>query len=235
MNALTLLGIDTSGKTASVAVCTEYSVIAQTSVYTKLTHSQVILPICTDILKNAGLSLSDVDGIAAAAGPGSYTGLRIGLAAVMGICFALNKPCIGISTLESLAQNVSMHRGVICSVMAARQDLVYGAVFRSDGRIVSRLTEDRILSLDEMKIALETMDGYVAVVGDGADKLSGEKFIAAPPHLKFQLASSLCAAAFGKKMYSPDKLEAAYLEITKAEKQAEPVPLFYPHGKKLQL
>lgn len=212
-----ILGIDTSGKTASAAVCTENSVLAQTTVYTKLTHSQVILPICNDVLKSAGMELSDVDVIAAAAGPGSYTGLRIGVAAVKGICFALDKPCIGISTLESLAYNVSLHKGIICAVMAARLDLVYCAVFRSDGRTVSRLTEDGIMPLGELKASLEAMEGDIVVVGDAAEKLTGERFITAPPHLRLHLASSLCAAAFGKESYPPDRLEAAYLQITKAE------------------
>lgn len=221
MNGLTLLGIDTSGKTASAAVCTENSVLAQTTVYTKLTHSQVILPICKEVLKNAGMELSGIDGIAVAAGPGSYTGLRIGIAAVKAICFALGKPCVGISTLESLAYNVSIHKGIICAVMAARLDLVYCAVFLSDGKTVSRITEDEILSLDELKARLETMDGDIAVVGDAADKLSGEGFISAPPHLKLQLASSLCAAGFGKALYAPDELEASYMQITKAEKDLE--------------
>ena len=215
---MTLLGIDTSGKTASVAVCTADSVLAQSSVYTKLTHSQVILPICKEVLKNAGMELSEIDGIAAAAGPGSYTGLRIGISAVKAMCFALGKPCVGISTLESLAYNVSVHKGIICAVMAARLDLVYCAVFRSDGKNVSRLTEDGILPIDELKKRLEAMEGNIAVVGDSADKFSGERFIIAPPHLKLQLASSLCAAAFEKEMYSPDELEASYLQITKAEK-----------------
>ncbi len=212
-----ILGIDTSGKTASAAVCTENAVLAQTTVYTKLTHSQVILPICNDVLKSAGMELGGVDVIAAAAGPGSYTGLRIGIAAVKGICFALDKPCIGISTLESLAYNVSLHKGIICAVMAARLDLVYCAVFRSDGRTVSRLTEDGIMPLGELKASLEAMEGDIAVVGDAAEKLTGERFITAPPHLRLQLASSLCAAAFGKEPYPPDSLEAAYLQITKAE------------------
>ena len=219
MSDLILLGIDTSGKTASAAVCTEASVLAQTSVYTKLTHSQVILPICKDVLKSAGMELSDVDGIAAAAGPGSYTGLRIGIAAVKGICFALDKPCVGISTLESLAYNVSLHKGVICSIMAARNELVYGAVFSSDGRTVSRITEDRILPLDDLRSQLDTMEGDIIVVGDGSDRLTGDRFLTAPPHLRLQLASSLCAAGFTKEMYSPDKLEAAYMEFTKAEKE----------------
>lgn len=218
---MTLLGIDTSGKTASVAVCTENSVLAQTTVYTMLTHSQVILPICKEVLKNAGMELSEIDGIAAAMGPGSYTGLRIGIAAVKAMCFALNKPCIGISTLEALANNVSLHRGVICAVMAARLDLVYCAVFCSDGKKIERITEDKIMSLEELKAQLEAMDGDIAVVGDAAEKLEGERFITAPPHLKLQLASSLCAAAFGKELYAPDKLEAAYLQITKAEKDLQ--------------
>lgn len=213
-----MLGIDTSGKTASAAVCTENAVLAQTTVYTKLTHSQVILPICKDVLKSAGLTLSDVDVIAAAAGPGSYTGLRIGIAAVKAMCFALDKPCIGISTLEALAYNVSLHKGVICAVMAARLDLVYCAVFRSDGRNITRLSEDEILPTDELIKRLEAFNEDVVTVGDAAEKLAGERFMTAPPHLKLQLASSLCAAGFTKKPYSPDSLEAAYMEITKAEK-----------------
>lgn len=227
---MTLLGIDTSGKTASVAVCTENAVLAQNSVYTKLTHSQIILPICRGVLKSAGLTLNDIDGIAAAAGPGSYTGLRIGIAAVKAMCFALNKPCIGISTLEALAHNVSLHRGVICSVMAARQDLVYGAVFSSDGRTVTRLTEDRILPIGELKMILDGYDGNIAAVGDGSSLLSGERFIEAPPHLRLQLASGLCAAAFDKELYTPDKLEAAYLEITKAEKAVSHRGQCHPQG-----
>lgn len=213
-----LLGIDTSGKTASVAVCTESAVLAQTTVYTKLTHSQVILPICKDVLKSAGTELSDVDVIAAAAGPGSYTGLRIGIAAVKAMCFALDKPCIGISTLEALAYNVSLHKGIICAVMTARLDLVYCAVFRSDGRNITRLSEDEILPTDELIKRLEAFDEDVVTVGDAAEKLSGERFTTAPPHLKLQLASSLCAAGFTKEPYSPDSLGAAYMEITKAEK-----------------
>ncbi len=208
-----LLGIDTSGKTASAAVCTENAVLAQTAVYTKLTHSQVILPICKDVLKSTGLELSDVDVIAAAAGPGSYTGLRIGVAAVKAMCFALDKPCIGISTLEALAYNVSLHRGLICAVMAARLDLVYCAVFRSDGKNIKRLSEDKLLPIAELQLGLEAAGEYVVTVGDAA-----EKFLTAPPHLKLQLASSLCTAGFTKEPYSPDKLEAAYMEITKAEK-----------------
>ena len=218
MNVLTILGIDTSVKIASVAVSTEEKVLSQTTVYTKLTHSQVILPICKDVLKNAGLELSDIDGIAVSAGPGSYTGLRIGIAAVKAMCFALEKPCIGISTLEALAYNVLLHKGIICAVMAARLDLVYCGIFRSDGKSLERLAPDRIMPLDDLKRELEAFEGDIVTVGDNAEILTGDRFIIAPATLRLQLGTSLCTAAFGKELYSPDKLEAAYLEITKAEK-----------------
>lgn len=215
---MTVLGIDTSGKIASVALANEEKVLSQTTVYTKLTHSQVILPICGDVLKNAGLELSDVDGIAVSAGPGSYTGLRIGIAAVKAMCFALDKPCVGISTLESLAYNVLLHKGIICAVMAARLDLVYCGIFRSDGIALERLAPDRIMPLDDLKRELEAFEGDIVTVGDNAEILTGDRFGIAPAPLRLQLGTSLCTAAFGKEMYSPDKLEAAYLEMTKAEK-----------------
>lgn len=215
---MTVLGIDTSGKIASVAVANEEKVLSQTTVYTKLTHSQVILPICGDVLKNAGLELADIDGIAVSAGPGSYTGLRIGIAAVKAMCFALDKPCVGISTLESLAYNALLHKGVICAVMAARLDLVYCGIFRSDGISLERLSPDRIMPLDDLKRELEAFEGDIVTVGDNAEILTGDRFIIAPATLRLQLGPSLCMAAFGKELYSPDKLEAAYLEITKAEK-----------------
>lgn len=215
---MTLLGIDTSGKIASAAAATEERVLAQTSVYTRLTHSQVIMPMCRDVLQSAGLELSDIDGIAVSAGPGSYTGLRIGIAAVKAMCFALDKPCVGISTLESLAYNVLLHRGIICAVMAARLDLVYCAVFRSDGKVLERLTPDRIMPLDDLKRELEAFEGDIVTVGDNAEILTGERFRTAPAPLRLQLGTSLCLAAFGKELYGPDRLEAAYLEITKAEK-----------------
>lgn len=124
---LLVIGIDTSGKTASCALCTEDAVLAQNTFVTKLTHSQVILPMVKKMLEDSGKKLEEIDGFAAVSGPGSYTGLRIGISAVKGICFALDKPCAGVSALESLAYNFSGTDTVICSVMHARQNLVYSA------------------------------------------------------------------------------------------------------------
>lgn len=216
-----LLGIDTSGGVASVALCDENMVLAQTSIVTQRTHSQVILPLAKRLLEDAGTSLPEIDGIAVANGPGSYTGLRIGIAAVKAMCFALDKPCAGISTLESLAQNLAGFSGILCPVMTARQELVYTASFCWENGQIKRLTADRILSAQALADELNA-EQSVLLNGDGAEKFfaqyGNERILLAPPHLRLQTASSLCFAAFGKEMGSPEALDARYLQPTKAEK-----------------
>ncbi len=217
-----ILGIDTSGKTASVALCSEDTVIAQTSVLTKLTHSQVIMPVCSRVLECADVALEDVDAIICAKGPGSYTGLRIGVAAVKGMTFALDKKCCGISTLESLAYNFKGIKTAVCAVMHARLNLVYAAVFESDGVCVKRITEDAVISVEQLNEIIGAIGLDVMITGDYAkeycDNSKVENILLAPPHLRLQLASSLCFAAFEKDFTSPDDLNAEYLQITKAEK-----------------
>ena len=139
-----ILGIDTSGKVAAAALYDSESrcLLAQQTVYTKRTHSQVILPLAERLLADTGLNWQDVDGFAAAKGPGSYTGLRIGIAAVKAMSYALQIPCVGISTLEGLAwQNLSW-QGVICAVMTARQSLVYAGLYQSDGTQITAMQPD---------------------------------------------------------------------------------------------
>lgn len=221
MNVLLILGIDTSGHTASAAVCDENRVLAQSSVMTKLTHSQIILPMAKRVLSDAGLTLDDIGAVSAAKGPGSYTGLRIGLAAVKGISFANGCKCAGISTLEALAYNFLGMNCNVCAVMAARQNLVYNALFVVSGRQVTRLCDDRIISVEELSAELASDDKIYYGAGDYADEMSAaapEKVFPAPPQLKYPLASSLCFAAFDRGFTPADKLAPDYLQITKAEK-----------------
>lgn len=225
MNALILLGIDTSGKTASVAVCDEENVLAQTSVLTRLTHSQVIMPLCNDVLRNAGIPLSAVDAIVVSNGPGSYTGLRIGVSAVKAMCYATKKKCLGVSTLESLAYNMRSFHGVICPVMKARLNLMYTAFFTSYQNDISRIFDDTILSVEDIVSRIKAYHGDIILVGDGAQEIYANEEIngldnvaIAPPHLRLQLASSLCYASFEKQFGSADNLNAEYLQETKAEK-----------------
>jgi tRNA threonylcarbamoyladenosine biosynthesis protein TsaB len=225
MIALILLGIDTSGKTASVAVCDEENVLAQTSVLTRLTHSQVIMPICNDVLRNAGISLQNVDAMVVSNGPGSYTGLRIGISAVKAMSFAMKKKCLGVSTLESLAYNMRGFHGVICTVMKARLDLMYTAFFTSHMNEIHRILDDSILAEKDIIDRIKSYHGDIVLVGDGAKELylAGglselENVVLAAPHLRLQLASSLCYASFEKQFGTAENLNAEYLQVTKAEK-----------------
>lgn len=218
-----VLGIDTSGKTASCALCTEDTVLAQNTFVTKLTHSQVILPMVKRLLSDAGKEMSDVDGFCAVSGPGSYTGLRIGIAAVKAICFGLDKKCAGVSALESLAYNFCGTDSLVCAVMHARQELVYTALFRTsaDGT-VTRLSDDEITELNVLADRLAGLGEKVICVGDhssaAAARAESENVCAAQPALNMPLASSLCYAAMNHGFDVPDKLNAEYMQMTKAEK-----------------
>ncbi len=222
MNALNLLGIDTSGNIASVAVCNENTVIAQTTVMTRLTHSQIILPLCKDVLMKAEMTLSDIDRIAVAVGPGSYTGLRIGISAVKGMCFGAEKECVGVSTLEGLAFNMAGTGKKICAVMSARQNLVYTAFFEDKEGVVTRLSDDRIITTGQL---YEEISEGTVITGDYAkeftEKFPDKKLVLAPPHLRYQLASSLCYAGMNMPSVTADELDASYLQPTKAEKDLE--------------
>ena len=224
-----ILGIDTSGKTASVAICDEKNVIAQTTILTKLTHSQIILPMVEKLLSDADLTLNEIDAIAVANGPGSYTGLRIGISAVKAMCFTLSKKCAGISTLESLAFNCIGSKGKIVSLMRARPDIAYFGAFESDGKTLKRISEDKVIPIGEIISLVDFTDGDIILVGDYAaecyEKLFSEKenVRLAPVPERLQLASSLCMAALNNSdsFGTPESLDVSYLQITKAEKDKQ--------------
>ena len=219
-----ILAIDTSGKTASAAVTDGGLLLAEKTVYTTLTHSQIILPMAKELLSDCGLSFSDLDGIACAAGPGSYTGLRIGIAAVKGIAMGCpTLKCAGISTLEALAWGCAPYRGRILPVMRARKDIVYAGLYESDGITVRNIFPDRVCAETE----LEAMaDGALLLTGDCCSEIADTMFadrediICAPSAMRLQKAASLCMAfeAAPARAVTPDELEAAYLQETKAEK-----------------
>jgi len=226
---LLILGIDTSGKTASVAICDENSVIAQTTILTTLTHSQVMLPLVEKLLSDAKLTLEDINAFAVANGPGSYTGLRIGISAVKAMCFTLGKKCLGISTLESLAYNCVGTKATIVSLMKARNDIAYCGIFKSDGNYITRIHEDIVTELEYIVKLLDFTETDIVLVGDYAKECYEKIFSAynnvrlAPISERIQLASSLCMVALSniEKLNSPQNLDASYLQITKAEKDIQ--------------
>jgi tRNA threonylcarbamoyladenosine biosynthesis protein TsaB len=223
---LLILGIETSGKVASVALMDGEILLAEDSVYTTLTHSQVIMPMCQKLLASANKTLKDVDRLAVSCGAGSYTGLRIGISAVKAMSFALNIPCNGISTLESLAYNVFGFNGVVCSVMKARLDLVYCGIFHSDMKTITRTMEDSILSKSQLREVLSTYDSDIILVGDGAEDFYNsfefaDNLVLSSSKDRLQSASSLCEIAKRSEPQSPHDLQALYLQPTKAEKDRQ--------------
>lgn len=222
-----LLGIDTSGKTASAALFDSDSelLLAQTAVYTQKTHSQVIMPMVKDIMAQAGKELSDLGGIAVANGPGSYTGLRIGVAAVKALSFGLGVKCCGVSTLLGLACNNLAYKGHICAIMKARGELVYTCTYKSDGYCVEQVTEEQIISRDELAEFLAFNVKECMLCGDGAAEFynaySSPAFIIAPPQGRLQSAVGVCLAGVSRKLSQPEELEVSYLQKVKAEKDLE--------------
>lgn len=227
MEDLLTLGIDTSGKTASAALfdADNEVFLAGTSLYTQKTHSQVIMPIVKDILAQAGKTVGDIDLIAVADGPGSYTGLRIGVAAVKAMGFALDCKCCGVSTLEALAYNNIAHKGTICSIMKARGELVYTCSYKSDGYGLEPLCDEQIIPRDQLAEFLAFNGTEALLCGDGAADFftayRSPMFIIAPPQGRLQNAYGVCLGAMSKQPVTADELEVSYLQKVKAEKDLQ--------------
>jgi tRNA threonylcarbamoyladenosine biosynthesis protein TsaB len=165
MKDLKILAIDTSGKVSSVSIIEDEKILAEFNINNSLTHSQTIMPMVENALDCAKISIKEIDGFAASIGPGSFTGLRIGIGAIKGMAFALNKPCVGVSTLESLAYNLKGMDGIICAVMDARCSQVYTACFENE----QRLTDDEAVYIEQLGLNLKKYNKKVFLVGDGAN------------------------------------------------------------------
>lgn len=231
-----ILGMDTSGKYASCALMEDGNLLGEICVGTSRAHSQVILPLVKRLLNDCGRKTEDIDGYAVVTGPGSYTGLRIGIGAVKGLCFGAGKPCGGVSALEAIAANFC--GALVCSVMHARQDLYYAAFFETDisGDIKRQGTcRDRIIPLTELAGEIRAMSAEknrpVICAGDGcydavnaAGELGNEKFpdgcgaFAAPCNMHRPSPAGICRIAEKQGLYTPEMLTAEYMQITKAEK-----------------
>ena len=221
------LSFESSAKAASVALVKDGCMLAQYTQCSALTHSRTLLPMAEDLLKNTDMTLNDVDRIACAHGPGSFTGIRIGVATVKGLSWALDKPCVGVSTLEAMAWHGVSAGGYVCCVMDARRSQVYNAIFEiRDGRPV-RLTDDRAVSLEELKADVEKLGQEVLLVGDGtkitADFFlkNGVPFRTAPENLVMQSAWGVAMAAEGKEAGKGETPLPVYLQLSQAERERQ--------------
>ena len=224
-----ILAIESSAKAASVCLCEEEKILAESYQNSGLTHSRTLLPMCQSMLENCGITLEEVDVIAAAAGPGSFTGPRIGLATAKGLAWPGEKRCCGVSTLEAMALNLAHMDGVICCAMDARRNQVYNALFEAKGGVLTRLTPDRAISLEVLFQGPDAEKRTQIVVGDGAELCYnyairvGADFILAPPHLRYQWATGVAHAALIQArqgaLITASELAAHYLRLSQAERE----------------
>lgn len=222
-----ILAFESSATAASAALLQDGRLLSQVSQCSKLTHSRTLLPMAEDMLKNTELSLSDVDLFAVAHGPGSFTGIRIGVSMVKGLSWASGKPCVGVSTLEAMAWHGLAAGGIVCPVMDARRNQVYNALFEiRDGRPV-RLTEDRPIALPELIEELLARNVPVFLVGDGTElcakafAAASLPFAAAPENLRWQSAWGVAMAAMDKEPGTADTLLPVYLRLSQAERERQ--------------
>lgn len=219
-----ILSVDTSAVCASVAIVHDEKIVSLCSTNAGLTHSRTLLPMIDSALKNSETSLDEIDCFACSAGPGSFTGIRIGIAAIKGLADGLEKKCIPVSTLEGLAYNLLGQDVIACSVMDARCSQVYCAVFDAGKEKITRLSPDRALKIDELGAELKNYSKRIVFVGDGAEicqKALG--YEAAPPVLRFQNAASVAFAALNNpnedKFITAAQLMPVYLRLPQAQRE----------------
>ncbi len=217
-----VLGIDSSAITAGCALYDGEKIVAEQFLNTRHTHSETLLPMVKSMLESARVTLSEVDRIAVTTGPGSFTGLRIGISCVKGMCFGDEKPCVAVSTLEAIAFNFVQIDGIICTCMDARCKQVYNALFKSENGRITRLCDDRAIAAASLAEELSTLGGRVILAGDGAELMNAftdGKYKLAPPTLRFQRGSGVCLAAEDKPDIAAAALMPSYLRLPQAERE----------------
>lgn len=230
-----ILAFETSAKAASVALLEENRLLGESYQNTGMTHSQTLLVMAEDLIKQCGKAVTDVTAVAVAAGPGSFTGVRIGVAAAKGFAWGASLPCYGVSTLEAMAESLGVWEGYVCPCMDARRSQVYNALFYVNHGEPERLREDRAISLEDLKKDLLTLDGPIFLVGDGANltykTLSGEvpSLVLPKEHRTHQRATGVALAATKRiaagnpgdgNALTPNYLRLSQAERERAEREA---------------
>ena len=224
-----ILAFETSAKAASVALTEGGKLLGEVYQNTGLTHSQTLMVMAEDVLRQCGKTASDVRAVAVAAGPGSFTGVRIGVAAAKGFAWGAEIPCYGISTLEAMAESLGVFEGFVCPCMDARRSQVYNALFLAEGGKLTRIAEDRAIALADLKEELINLQKPIFLVGDGANlcynTLSKDvpNLILPPEHRIHQravgvaiLAQRLIGAGVAP---SGGELTPNYLRLSQAERE----------------
>ena len=221
-----LLAFETSAKAASVALFDGEKLLAEQYQNTGLTHSQTLLVMAQEMLSQCDLSARDVDAVAVANGPGSFTGVRIGVAAAKGFAWGREIPIYGVSTLEAMARGLGIYEGYICCAMDARRNQVYNALFYVNQGQLTRHTPDRAIALEDLKNELKNLEKPIFLVGDGSilcyNTLRNEipSLILPPEERMHQRAVGVGLAALAQeKPDDPAALAPEYLRISQAERE----------------
>ena len=227
-----ILAVECSATPASVAILEDDKLIASAYTNVKLTHSQTLMPMIESTLSSSKTDINEIDGFAISSGPGSFTGIRIGISAIKGLAAVKKTPCVAVSTLFAMAQNYSDTDCIICAVMDARCNQLYNAIFDIKNGVITRLCEDRALMCDELieeiKNISQSSDKCVIIVGDGADIFYNaakdiKNIKKAHPIRQYQNAvgvgfTSLDAFKKGETL-SPNDLLPFYLRLPQAERE----------------
>lgn len=227
-----LLAIDSSGMVASVAVLSEDKLIGEYTINNKKTHSQTLLPMIDEMVQMIGMTLEEIDAIAIAAGPGSFTGLRIGSATAKGLALALNKPILSVPTLEAIAANVYGTTQLLCPIMDARNNQVFVGMYRYEGEQLKTVVDQTVMTVDDLCAKLNELGEDVMFLGDGISayqetlkKDVNVKISFAPAHLSNQRASAVGMRGF--VMYKEGRIDSAdthvpeYLRLSQAEREMQ--------------
>ncbi len=220
-----ILAIDTSALTATAAILADWKLISEISTTTALNHSVTVMPMIDELLKKVNMDISEIDLFACSEGPGSFTGLRIGIGTVKGLAYGLSKKVVGVSTLLALAHNISCTDLVIAPIMDARRSQVYNALYKYVEGNLTEITPPRALSVEEL---CDEISEKTIFVGDGVlaykDKISeflGDKAVFASPQNMLQRAGSVAYAALYQEPIDAEALTAVYLRKPQAERERE--------------
>ena len=224
-----ILAFETSAKAASAALMDDRKLLGETYQNTGLTHSQTLMVMAEDLLKQCQKTVSDVTDVAVAAGPGSFTGVRIGVAAAKGFAWGRELPCYGVSTLESMALSLGAWDGYVCPVMDARRSQVYNALFEVKCGECTRIREDRAISLKDLGEDLQTLEKPVCLVGDGSI-LCYNSLLECVPNLVLPTEHRMHQRAVGVALCAKKQIEAGvpgngaaltpnYLRLSQAERE----------------
>ena len=224
-----ILAFETSAKAASAALTEDGKLLGEAYQNTGMTHSQTLMVMAEDLLKQCGKKIEDLQAVAVANGPGSFTGVRIGVAAAKGLAWGAELPCVGVSTLEAMALSLGAWQGYVCPVMDARRSQVYNALFHVNCGVSTRIREDRAISLTELGEDLQNLKEPIFLVGDGSN-LCYNTLLESVPGLVLPPEHRMHQRAVGVGLLAQKQLEAGdpgdgatlvpnYLRLSQAERE----------------